>query len=45
VILPLVVKRCETCIIAIRGGHRLRPFRSGVLREIFGSERKEVTED
>jgi hypothetical protein len=36
---------CETWSLTLRDKHRLRVLENRVLREIFGSERDELTED
>jgi hypothetical protein len=43
IILPVVLYRCETWSLALRGEHRLRVFGNRVLRRIFGLKRDEVT--
>jgi hypothetical protein len=39
IILPVVLYRCETWSLTLRGEHRLRVFENSVLRRIFGSRR------
>jgi hypothetical protein len=43
IILPLVLKGCETWALALREEHRLRVFEDRLLRKIFGPKRNEVT--
>jgi len=43
VILPVVLYGCETWLLILREGRRLRVFESRVLRRIFGAKRDEVT--
>jgi len=38
----MTVYECETWSLTVRERHRLRVFKKRVLREIFGSKRKEV---
>jgi transcriptional regulator of aromatic amino acid metabolism len=42
-ILPIVLYGCETWSLTLKEERRLRVFEDGVLRRIFGPERKEVT--
>jgi len=42
VILPVVLCRCETWSLTLRGEHRLRVFENRVLRKIFEPKRKAV---
>ena len=42
VMLPVVLYGCETWSLTLREERRLRVFKNGVLRKIFGSERDEV---
>ena len=43
VMLPVVLYGCETWSLTLREEHRRRVIDTGVLREIFGSKRDEVT--
>jgi hypothetical protein len=43
IILPVILCRCETWSLTLRGEHGLRVFENRVLRGIFGLERDEVT--
>jgi hypothetical protein len=45
IILPVVLKGCETWSVTLREEHRLRVFENRVLRRIFGPRRDEVTGD
>ena len=42
IILPLVLCRCETCLLTLRLERRLRVFENKVLRKIFGPRRDKV---
>jgi len=42
IILPLVLYRCETCMLTLREERRLRLFENKVLRKIFGPRRDKV---
>ena len=42
IIMPLVLHGCETCLLTLREGRRLRVFENRVLKEIFGPERNEL---
>jgi hypothetical protein len=39
IILPVVLYGCETWLLTLREGHRLRVFENRVLRRIFGPKR------
>jgi hypothetical protein len=41
-ILPVVLYGCETLSLIFREGHRLRVFKNGVLRRIYGQKRDEM---
>jgi hypothetical protein len=41
---PVVLCGCETWSLSLREKHRLRVFKNGVLRRIFGPRRAEVVE-
>ena len=43
IILPVVLYGCETGMLTLRDGHRLRVFDNRALRRIFGPKRDEVT--
>ena len=43
VILPVVLCGCETLLLTLREGHRLRGFENRVLRGIFGPKRGKMT--
>ena len=43
IILPIVLHGCETWLLTLREGSRLRVFENRVLRRIFGPRRDEVT--
>jgi hypothetical protein len=43
IILPVVLYECETSSLILREEHRLRVFGNRVLRNIFGSQRDEIT--
>jgi hypothetical protein len=43
IILPVVVYECETWSLTLREEHRLRVFKNGVLKRIFGPKRDKVT--
>jgi hypothetical protein len=43
IILPVVLYGCETWSLTLREDHKLRVFKNGVLRRIFGPKRDEVT--
>jgi hypothetical protein len=45
IILPLVVNGCETWLLTLKEGCRLRVSDNRVLRRIFGPKRDEVTEE
>jgi hypothetical protein len=40
--MPVVLFRCETWTLILKGDHRLRMFENRVLRTIFGSKEDEV---
>ena len=42
-ILPVVLYGCETWLLTLRKGRKLRMFENRVLSRIFGSKRDEVT--
>ena len=42
IILPVVLKGCETWSLALREEHRLRVFENRVLRRVYGPKRDEV---
>ena len=42
IILPLVLYRCETCLLTLREEHRLRVFENKELRKIFSHRRDKV---
>jgi hypothetical protein len=43
IILPIVLRGCETWSLTLREEHRLRVFENRVLRRIFGTKRDEIT--
>jgi hypothetical protein len=43
IILPVILRGCETWSVALREEHRLRVFDKRVLRKILGPKRDEVT--
>jgi hypothetical protein len=43
IILPVVLYKCETWCVTLREEHRLRVFKSRVLRRILGLKRDEMT--
>jgi len=43
IILPIILHGCETWLLTLREGRRLRVFENEVLRKIFGPKRDEVT--
>ena len=43
IILPVVLYGCGTWSLTLRVEHRLRVFKKGLLRRIFGSRRDKVT--
>jgi hypothetical protein len=43
IIVPVVLKGCETWSLTTREGHWLRVFENRVLRRIFGCKKDEVT--
>jgi len=43
IILPVVLRRCETWSLKLREVRRLSVIKNGVLWRIFGSKRNEVT--
>ena len=43
IILPVVLYGCETWLLTLREGRKLRVFENMVLRRIFGPRRDEVT--
>jgi hypothetical protein len=45
IILPVVLYGCETWLLTLREGRRLRVLGNRVLRRIFGPKRDEVTGD
>jgi hypothetical protein len=45
IIFPAVSYRCETWCLILKEELRLRVLKNGVLREIFGSRKNEVTRD
>jgi len=44
VIMPVVVHGCGTLSLTMRKEHRLKVFKDGLLRKIFGPKRDEVRE-
>jgi hypothetical protein len=42
-ILPVVLCKCETCLLILKEEHMLRVFENRVLRRIFGPKWDEVT--
>ena len=45
IILPLVLYGCESWSLTLREENRPRVFENGVLRKVFGLQRKEITEE
>ena len=45
VVLPIVLRGCETFSLTLRDEHRLRVFENRVLRGIFGPERDKVVRE
>jgi len=43
--LPVVLYGCETWSLTLREEHRLKVFKNGVKRKIFGPKRDKVTEE
>jgi hypothetical protein len=45
IIFPLVLYGCETWLLTLREERRMRLFKKGVLRKIFGFKRDVVSEE